>query len=163
MQEERANNRDYSLDERIDRVLAKYVSVWLWSILFGTSISLSFSFISYRPTEKWGPLGLLLAALLILGFIFAVSSLIYQFYYLKEFLLPTFFPGEALESPPDLPAAEGVADAREKVLRGRDKARYMATYYLRKSVRLMIFAVVLRAVMVLAELLYSSLAGFGFQ
>lgn len=154
MQEERVNKQDYSLDERIDRVLAKYVSVWLWSILFGTSISLSFSFISYRPAEKWGPLGLLLAVLLIIGFIFAVSSLVYQFYYLKNFLIPTFFPG------PGRPDTESKDVSTEEAHAGRDRERLLATYYLRKSVRLMIFAVVLRAVMVLVELIYSALAGY---
>jgi hypothetical protein len=151
VQEERVDKQDYGLDERIDRVLAKYVSVWLWSILFGTSISLSFSFISYRPADKWGALGFLLAALLIVGFVFAVSSLVYQFYYLKDFLIPTFFPG---------PDAEAKDVSPEETRVRRDKERSRATYYLKKSVRLMIFAVVLRAVMVLVELIYSALAGY---
>src|SRR5829696_4475003 len=78
-------------DSRIDRLLAKYVTVWLWSILFGTSIGLGYAFIEYRPREKWGVLGFLLLLLLLLGSFATLIALFRLFTYLSKFLIPTFF------------------------------------------------------------------------
>ncbi|HEX8149817.1 MAG TPA: hypothetical protein VF591_21735 [Pyrinomonadaceae bacterium] len=159
MEEGKTRDQEHSLDERIDGLLAKYVSVWLWSILFGTSITLSFSFIGYRSQDKWGSLGLLLALLLVIGFSGAITSLVYLFYYLKDYLIPTFFPTETRSVTSSQSSGGGDINVTVESPRARDKKPSRAPEYLRTSVKAMVLAVIMRASIVLIELVYSSLSG----
>jgi hypothetical protein len=73
-----------------NRIFGKYVYVWMWSLLLGTATSIGFSFISYR-TERWGPLGLSLVLLQILGGICVLLCLSKLLRFFGGFLLPIFF------------------------------------------------------------------------
>jgi len=39
-----------------DKLLSKYISVWIWSILFGAATALTYTIIASRPFDRWGPL-----------------------------------------------------------------------------------------------------------
>ena len=86
-----SNERD-SLDSRIDAVLNKYVAVWLWSILFGTSVGALHMFTS-SGFGRFGKADLLIVPLILLGGVFSLMSLARLFRYLFSSLLPAFKVG----------------------------------------------------------------------
>jgi hypothetical protein len=124
-------------EQGIDRLLSKYVLVWLWSILFGASTGLSYSFMAYRPYDSWGSMGFLLVALLAVGILCTCWSWLFLFRYLTRYLVPKFFaPDETGE---------------------RGKLRYPPAVLLKRAFLLMIVAVLARLSLQLVELLYLSL------
>lgn len=126
------------IEDKIDRLLSKYISVWVWSILFGTTIGLIYTFLNYRPSDRWGTLTLLLIILVVIGSVSAGMALICQLPYLTRIMIPTFFLGI-------------VNSEEETTLQVRK---------LRKSVSFIILALILRLTMVLVELGFSSFRGF---
>jgi len=48
-----------------DRLLDRYVAVWLWSVLFGTTVGLAYSYMNYRG-DRWGILAVLPTTLLLI-------------------------------------------------------------------------------------------------
>src|ERR1700720_2730550 len=83
------------LEQIIDRLLSKYVSVWLWSILFGTDVGLGYSSLTYYSPNKWGSLGLLLVILLVVSVSASFMSWVNLLNYLSGCLIPKFFYPEA--------------------------------------------------------------------
>lgn len=79
------------LDVRIDRVLNKYMSVWLWSIVFGAATGVSLTFANYRVFGEWSRLGIVLVPLVAIGGLAALMSWYFLLQYLVMFLLPLFF------------------------------------------------------------------------
>ncbi len=85
-----------------DRLLTKYVAVWLWSIIFGTSAGTgaTFAYLTLGP-GKWGPLTPVLVACGVLGVLFVAAAWLQLYFFLSRQLIPQLY-GEA--RPPD-PAA----------------------------------------------------------
>jgi hypothetical protein len=83
-------------DERpYESLLSKYVSVWLWSVLFGSMSGVSYTFIGYRPFEsRFRPSIVLSALLFCIGCIAALYSLIALYRALVDFLVPRFVLNE---------------------------------------------------------------------
>ena len=77
-----------------ERLLRKYLAVWLWSILFGGTTGLTYTMISFSTGERWGVLGLSLAV----STFFAICLLAmawWQLYtYLRGFLIPQVLLGQ---------------------------------------------------------------------
>ena len=117
-----------------ESLLGKYVSVWLWSILFGSMSGVGYTFIGYSPIEGRFLASIILSCLLFgIGSLAALSSLIALYRGLVNFLIPKFVMGE--ESDPQAFA-----------------------FSLRHAFLMFIIAVVTRVIMALIEAL---LAGFG--
>ncbi|TOR07959.1 hypothetical protein CGG82_23515, partial [Vibrio parahaemolyticus] len=55
---------------KLDILLRKYLSVWLWSILFGGATTLTFSLSSIRDYEKWGILTSVTSLLFVISILF---------------------------------------------------------------------------------------------
>lgn len=121
----------------LDKLLSKYIVVWLWSILFGASTGLTYSLIEYRP-EKWGQLALFLLVLSVLGTASALCSLIVLIKYLLRYLIPVLLNGQA------------------------DGGEYTSTTLisLRRACSFLIFAAIARALMALSEIVFSYLLRF---
>ena len=79
-----------------DRLLRKYVAVWLWSILFGTTTGVIFFFMNYRPSGDWRELSLIYAYCVAIGGSASILSWVVLLRYLTRWLLP-----EVLAGPPD--------------------------------------------------------------
>jgi hypothetical protein len=74
-----------------ESLLSKYISVWLWSVLFGSMSGLSYSFIGYRPlVNRFRPLAILSILLLVSGFLAALTCLIALYQALFGYLVPQF-------------------------------------------------------------------------
>jgi hypothetical protein len=78
-------------------LLDRYVSVWLWSILFGSTSGVAYTLLSLR-SSSWGKLGAVF--LFPAAMVFACATLAWLHLYrgLRCYLLPTFLPmmrGEA--------------------------------------------------------------------
>ena len=76
-----------------DRLLRKYVSVWLWSILFGatTGLGTGLAYLSFGGGARWGPLGPVILATALSGVAVVLSAWWSLYLYLVRVLLPQFF------------------------------------------------------------------------
>ena len=100
------------LDQRIDRVLNKYVAVWLWSILFGSASAVAYTLVIFRPRDGWGPLTPVILALLVLSGLATLVALWFLYRYFVRFLIPIFFSG----APPTHEVPRGAPPLRAAVL-----------------------------------------------
>ncbi len=81
--------------DRWDRLLAKYTSVWIWSILFGASTGLAFSFLTLDRWGDWGRLSILPSAIASMAAIMLLFSWYLLYRYLCVYILPCIlFPNE---------------------------------------------------------------------
>ena len=89
-------------DSHLDLLLNKYVSVWLWSILFGTTTGVLYSFLSFR-FERWGGLGLILLIPALAALILAIFSWLMLYRALSGYLIPRFILNQSKyeDSDPD--------------------------------------------------------------
>ena len=128
------------LEDRIDTLLSKYLLVWIWSVLFGASTTLFYSFIASRTSESWGPLDLLLLILVAIGLLATVTSNLALFRFLTIYLIPKFL----------LPSR----------INDEDYINRKSAALLRSAFLYMILGAVVRVCMVIAELIFSSLRRF---
>jgi len=85
-----SQNRDTQSEAKWDALLGKYVSVWIWSILIGVTISVAISFVGVRSGAVRGLFGAALAIPIILGVAAAYGGLIHLLDYLRGHIIPTF-------------------------------------------------------------------------
>jgi hypothetical protein len=88
---------EQTLDTRIDRVLNKYVFVWVWSVLFGTATGAALTFANYRPFGRYRSAQLLLGGLVAIGGLFTLLSVYDLYRFLIRALLPMFTQGQSGE------------------------------------------------------------------
>jgi hypothetical protein len=93
----RPADREQALDTRIDKVLNKYVFVWVWSVLFGTATGAALTFANYRPFGHYKAAQLLLGTLVAMGGLFTIVSVYELYLFLVRVLLPMFSQGESGE------------------------------------------------------------------
>jgi hypothetical protein len=75
-----------------DRLLNKYLAVWLWSIIFGTNGGIVFSLISISGTSMlWKQLAIVLLIPGIASASFGIYALVLLYRALTRYLLPRFF------------------------------------------------------------------------
>lgn len=79
--------------EKLDSLLRKYLSVWLWSILFGGATTLTFSLVNIRDYEQWGALTSVTSMLLTISIVFLIIAWMTLFQFLKSYLINTVFVG----------------------------------------------------------------------
>ena len=94
---EPSRTTDDKLDARIDKALAKYVFVWVWSVLFGTATGAALTYANYRPFGKYRAADFLFGVLLVLGGIFTLLSVYNLYRFLMRFLLPMFRQGATVD------------------------------------------------------------------
>jgi hypothetical protein len=113
-------------------LLNKYVSVWLWSILFGTTTGVLYTFLSFR-IDKWGCLAGVLAVPLTMALLMAIGSSLQLYRGLVQFLIPRYILGLS-------------TDGGEKVF----------AYCLRRSFFFFVCAAFLRAIASILEILLTA-------
>jgi hypothetical protein len=122
-----------------DRLLNKYVAVWLWSIIFGATTGVIYSFLNFR-TDRWGWFGLLMLIPIILAFLAYLLSSHRLYKALKCYLLPKFF----------LPS---FIDNEENSILFID--------YIKQSFYFFIVAVSFRLLISILEIIFGALGSFG--
>lgn len=80
-----------SAETQWDKLLAKYVRVWIWSAILGANAGLSYSYLGLQSEKMWGTLGSLLLVLMALGVAAAFASWWALLTHLRIAILPTFF------------------------------------------------------------------------
>jgi hypothetical protein len=130
--------------DKIDQLLSKYITVWIWSVLFGASTGLVVSLITYRTDARWGPLNAVLLFFLAISVAAAVVSWRALLKYLSVYLIPKFL------------TVQTFPNEDEK------KMHIEAAYALRRAFQYLIIASVARVVITLLEMAYASLMGPGF-
>lgn len=81
----------------LDHLLSKYVGVWLWSILFGTTTGLMFSFLPF-DTDRWNQLiGTAIGIPIALSLVMLFLSWFQLYAALRHCLIPQFFFSAAFE------------------------------------------------------------------
>lgn len=75
-----------------DRIISKYISIWIWSIIFGVNATITFSLVQVIPGREWGILVLAPVMIMLYGFILILFSWHYIYKYLKEYIIPRYFP-----------------------------------------------------------------------
>ena len=116
-------------------LLNKYVSVWLWSILFGTTTGVLYSFLSFRY-ERWGDLGAVLVIPALGSLLLAVGAWLQLYRALTRFLIPRY-----------------VLNARS------DGSEEVFAYCLRRAFLYFVSAAALRAVASILEILLAAAGG----
>jgi hypothetical protein len=121
--------------DRWDNLLGKYVSVWIWSILLGMTLSTTISFTSVRSGGTRGLVGMVLAFPVLIGVLATFVGFTHLLRYLYRHILPVFMFGESPN--------------------GRETA-----YHLHVALRYLIYAVMLRLATTALEILINTVAGF---
>jgi len=75
------------------RLVNRYISVWVWSILFGLATSLSFAISNVRNAGRFGDLSLVVTSLYLVSGLFVLSAWFTLLRYLRTFLIPMIFSG----------------------------------------------------------------------
>lgn len=89
MEMESSDHLERSSDKKFDELLSKYLSVWIWSILFTTTTGVLYSFLSFH-LDRWGGLAIVIALPAILALLFALASWAHLYWGLQRFLIPRF-------------------------------------------------------------------------
>lgn len=80
------------METNFNKLLNRYISVWLWSILFGAASGLTYSIFTTRPFEKWGVLSTLFIVIFVYLIISIIITWLYLYRFLKSYIIPRFFP-----------------------------------------------------------------------
>jgi len=137
------NSQD-KLNHSLEVLLSKYISVWIWSIMFGLLSSLTFSYFRSDQFSRWGILALLPAMLMASGILSIIRAWHFLYLYLVRFLIPHFVhPGQRSSS-----------DKTEE--ENEIQSQYPAQL-LRRAFLMMIVAIALRLTMELTALLFAFL------
>lgn len=126
---------------QLDQLLNKYVAVWLWSILFGTTTGVLYSFLSFRY-DRWGGLGLIIVIPAIASLMYAILSWIALYRALSRYLIPRY-----------------ILDNQDIVT--SDEAKREFAYMIKRSFLFFVFAAAFRAVASLVELALAISSGRG--
>jgi hypothetical protein len=73
------------------RLINRYISVWVWSILFGLTTSLSFTITNVRNIGRFGELSLVIGALYLVSALFVFHAWFILLGYLRNLLIPMIF------------------------------------------------------------------------
>jgi hypothetical protein len=76
----------------LDQLLNKYVSIWIWTLLFGTLAGNIYSLFtySYNPDRRWGELSILFIILMVLGLYAGLMAGYYLYRGLDRYIIPKF-------------------------------------------------------------------------
>ena len=145
--ENRPNNKQW------DVLLSKYVSVWIWSIIFGSTTGLVYSFSGMVNPERWSQLNTLLLGWYLMGTMSTVSSLFYLYFYLTRSIIPQFLIVNVDERKRAVNEPSASKRDQEYIsYRSRRNAALLA-----KAILMLVVATAARLCYSMTELLYSSL------
>jgi hypothetical protein len=80
------------------RLVNRYISVWIWSILFGLAVSLSFSLSNVRNIGRYGQAAVIIGSLYVFSSAFVFWSWVSLLKYLRRFIIPLIFSSSELST-----------------------------------------------------------------
>jgi hypothetical protein len=133
------------LSDRWDVLLAKYIRVWIWSLLFGAASALGYSYVGFQLDKPWGSLAVLPLALLLIGVASSLGAWWSLLRYLRGTILPEFF---------------GLSDRDESDdPREREWRNYRAGRVITRAYVYLLIAGLTRLLISASELLFEALRG----
>ena len=145
----------------LDNLLDKYITVWIWSVLFGASTGLVISLITYRTDARWGPLNAILLLFLIISIVAAVISWRALMRYMSVYLIPKFLLHQ-FSTRKEKKSDDKAQPYESKRLTTTDEneAERKAAESLRRAFEYLVIAAGARVIITLLEMAYSSLIRF---
>jgi len=149
--------------EHFDDLLDRYITVWIWSVLFGASTGLVISLITYRTDVRWGLLNGLLLFFLFISISAAVISWRALMQYMSVYLIPKFLLHKfSTEEKKDESTQAGASDAKavdpiKLSINEEKEAEIKAAAALRRAFEYLVIAAGARVVITLLEMGYASL------
>lgn len=145
-------------EELFERLLDRYITVWMWSVLFGASTGLVFTLISYRTDSRWGLWNALLMFILLVSLVAALTTWrallrCMSVYLIPKFLLHKF--NENVTSP-----SEKDSVPHQSLAAKESEAESQAAYALRRAFEYLVIGAVARILMTVLEMIYASLRTF---
>jgi hypothetical protein len=122
----------------LERMFRKYVSVWVWSVIFGMNTGLTFNLTT--QTQRWGDRGLVLVGIYLVSVITITLSWIALLGYLSD---------------PIIPALAGRIDSKENYLPSS------RVFLLHRALALAIVATFLRLFIGAIEMTLMAVSSFG--
>ena len=85
------------------RLVNRYISVWVWSILFGVAVSVSFTIMNVRNAGRYGGLTIIIVVLYLFAAFSTFRAWIVLLRYLNDFIIRMIFTSSemALEAHSD--------------------------------------------------------------
>ena len=133
-----------------DGLLAKYVRVWIWSLLVGAVSGLSYAYVGVRMDRPWGALAVLPLALIGLGTIAALGAWACLLFYLRNAILPMFFQYKSPEY------------ARTEQRYGEEWLQQRAGRSISQAYKFLLVAAIARLLLALSELMFEAIRGLHF-
>lgn len=124
----------------LNTVLAKYSSIWIWSIVVGINSALTYSFYNYRQSN-WLALGILLSIFYAFAFLFCLWAWIRLAGFLRTIIIP-------------LIQQSFISSDEQSVTAERSNLHFQA---LNHAFKLLIYALSCRFLAFILELIFSSL------
>jgi hypothetical protein len=164
-----------SLPATMDRLLAKYVHVWLGTMVLSATTGVGFSILTYAGPLRWGMLGPVFALIFLGSLSAAVLSWIAVLQYWSNYLIPLFFGGRAMpkRTPPlagstEVSGSLAIAQSTDShpasvPVEASDELAERAAraaVHLRRSITMLLLAGALRAFITLLGFLFSNLGGY---
>lgn len=136
---EKKEDNSSTLKSLSNVILAKYSSIWIWSIIVGINSALTYSFYNYRQSN-WLTLGIILSIFYGLAFLFCLSAWVHLATFLKKIIIPLI--EESFDNSP---------------VNFRDKAKVSHFQFLNQAFLFLIYALSCRFFAFILELIFSSL------
>lgn len=130
--------------DRWETLLKRYVRVWIWSILFGTTTGLSYAYVTLRTDRPWGTLIMFPLSILVLGLLATFSAWWNLYVHLILAIIPEFFPS----------ATSDHTNTHD------ERRQRRSAYSIRQAFLFTMLAVVLRLFYAITELVLTSLGRF---
>jgi hypothetical protein len=118
----------------IEHLLSKYVHVWLWSILFGATTALTYSFMGLGMLRTLSGLNAVFVALALFGVLAALGAWLSLYDYLDGFLIPAFLPAATSSDATTAPSDGGAREVSYANLTARRKLRWIFGFLMMGSV-----------------------------
>lgn len=141
-----------------ERLLDRYITVWMWSVLFGASTGLVFNLISYRTDSRWGLLNALLMFILLVSILAALTTWRALLRCMSVYLIPKFLLHKFNENVTSTSDKESVP--HQSLAAKESEAESKAADALRRAFEYLVIGAIARILMTIVELIYASLRPF---
>jgi hypothetical protein len=141
-----------------ERLLDRYITVWMWSVLFGASTGLIFNLISYRTDSRWGLFNGLLLFVLLISLVAALKTWRMLLRCMSVYLIPKFILHKFNENPSS--TSDKNVSPQQSLGSAEREAESKAADALRQAFESLVIGAVARIVVTVIEMIFASLSRF---
>lgn len=88
MSEEQVDSKLTENTSELDSIISKYVAVWIWSIVLGSSAAVTYSLPRAQEFFDYGTLGIGLVAIYLMVGVAALAAILSSLFFLRSFIIP---------------------------------------------------------------------------